>query len=267
MFLKLQRPIIFFDLETTGTDVEKDRIIELAAIEFTPDGMIHESKRMRFNPGVPIPPEATAVHGFTDEDVKNCPSFGSKASAINDSFKGCDLGGYNIIRFDIPMLQSELGRCGYTLDLSVDIIDVMQIYHQREPRNLEAAVRKYTGKEHTEAHSALEDVKATIDVLKGQMEVYDDLPRTPCEIYEQLRDPDQVDFAGKIRWVGDDMTLTFGKEAGKPFRQIPTGYFHWIRKNGVVGPDVMHVISLAIDGRYLSKEEWEYDRARFRGSR
>jgi DNA polymerase-3 subunit epsilon len=249
-------------VETTGTDTEVDRIIDIAAIKITPDDVgkslneLDAKLQFRFNPQMPIPAEATEIHGITNEEVEGCPQFSRHAQEIFTFFSGCDMGGYNAARFDIPILNKELNRTGLSLDLTVNVIDPMQIFYQREPRNLEAAVMKYTGREIMGAHNAMHDVISTLEVLRGQLDLYQDLPRTPEGIYTEHRDSDQVDFAGKLKWRGEYMTFTFGKEKGKPFHQVPMGYFRWVKSNNVIGPDAVAAIDKALNGEFYTREEW-----------
>ena len=151
----LDRPLVFLDLETTGLDVRNDRIVELAVIRVTPQGDVLERVR-RFDPGIPIPPEATAIHGITDEDVADEPPFCSRARSLLRLLEGCDLAGFNIRRFDLPMLLEEIRRCGLSLDVSGRrIVDVQHVFHREERRDLTAAARFYLDRAHQEAHTAL----------------------------------------------------------------------------------------------------------------
>jgi DNA polymerase III subunit epsilon len=260
MDLELERPIVFFDIESTGLDTERDRIVELAAIKIHPDGTREERNR-RFNPLMPIPKEATAVHGITDDDVKNEPPFYRVAGGKNGIaafFRGCDLGGFNIIYFDIPLLKKELERADQTLDLSeVAVVDVMRIFKKREPRDLEAAVRFYLGRSHEDAHAALGDVLATVDVLIGQLERYDDLPKTPEGLDLEVRHKDAVDRLGKLRWHDGEIVLGFGTHKGRTLRYLAReepSYIHWLIEKGVV-EDGAHHLRDALLGRFATREE------------
>jgi DNA polymerase-3 subunit epsilon len=175
--LALDRPLIFLDLETTGLRVGLDRIIELAIIRLSPNGDVTERVR-RFNPEMPIPPEATAVHGITDEDVATERPFAARARSLLKLLDPSDLVGFNLRRFDLPMLLSEFQRAGLPFDVrNRRIIDVQMIFHREEPRDLAAAVRFYLGRELEDAHSALADIRATAAVLSAQLDRYPDLPR------------------------------------------------------------------------------------------
>ncbi len=253
MKLTLERPIIIFDVETTGLDTTHDRIIELAALKIFPDGR-REEKCKRFNPLIPIPKEASDVHGITDEDVKNEPPFAKVArgeKGIAAFFAGCDLAGFNIVNFDVPILQAELNRAEAKLDLSqVSMVDVYKLYVTKEPRNLETAVAFYCGRPHEDAHSALGDVKATTDVLEAQLERYQDLPSTPSELDQCVRKPEWVDRQGKLRLVDDKITVAFGRNKGRTLEYLAReepDYIRWMIQNEVV-PDAMDVLRDALLG-------------------
>ncbi|MBR6586275.1 MAG: 3'-5' exonuclease, partial [Kiritimatiellae bacterium] len=167
--LKLDRPLVVFDIESTGVNPRQDRIIELAAVKINPDGT-EETKTWLLNPTVPIPPETTAIHGISDDIVKDCPTFEESAADIFAFFEGCDLSGFNADRFDIPCIEEEFARTGRNFGASQRRhVDVQRIYHRMEPRDLSAAVRYYLGRDHAGAHGAEADAKATLEVLKAQM--------------------------------------------------------------------------------------------------
>lgn len=173
----IDRPLVFFDLETTGLNVSKDRIIELALLRFHPDGEVDERVR-RFNPGIPIPPKASGVHGITDKDVANKAPFTASARSLSQLLDGCDLAGFNVRQFDLPMLTAEFKHANVLFETrGRRIIDVKQVFHREEPRDLTAAASFYLERTHTEAHSALGDVQTTAEVLSAQMQRYDSLPR------------------------------------------------------------------------------------------
>ncbi|MFN2261728.1 MAG: exonuclease domain-containing protein [Psychroflexus sp.] len=175
MELNLTRPICFFDLETTGTNISKDRIVEISILKVFENNN-KESYTWKVNPGIPIPAETTTIHGISDEDVANEPKFDVLAPKINQMIKGCDLGGYNSNRFDIPLLAEEMLRAGIDFDLKkVNAIDVQTIFHKKEKRTLEAAYKFYCDKDLTNAHSAEADTNATYEVLKSQLDRYEDL--------------------------------------------------------------------------------------------
>ena len=259
MNLELTRPIVFFDIESTGLDPQKDRIVELAAVKIFPDGT-REQKCKRFNPMMPIPKEATAVHGITDADVLNEPPFYKVARGKNGIaafFKDSDLGGFNIVYFDIPLLKKELERAGEELDLShVAVVDAMTIFKTREPRTLEAAVQFYCGRAHTNAHAALDDVQATVEVLFGQLEKYGDLPRTPEEIDLSVRHPDAVDRLGKLKWVDGEVAVGFGKHQGRSLKYLAReepDYIRWMIQARVV-EDGIPILRDALLGHFPKRE-------------
>jgi DNA polymerase-3 subunit epsilon len=257
MALKLERPIIFFDLETTGTDPERDRIVELAAVKLWPDGR-QEEKCRRFNPRMPIPKEATAIHGITDADVKDEPRFAQVAKGIAEYFAGCDLGGYNVINFDIPMLRAELERARQQLDTSqIAVVDAYRIFVTREPRDLAGALSFFCGKAHAEAHSAMGDVRATLEVLEAQLNRYRDLPRGPRDLDNAIRDPEEVDRRGKLKWVDGEVALAFGRHKSKSLRFLAKhepDYIRWMIDNRVA-PDAVHHLHDALLGHFATKDE------------
>ncbi|MBQ6140194.1 MAG: 3'-5' exonuclease [Kiritimatiellae bacterium] len=233
--LRLDRPLVVFDIESTGTTPRKDRIIELAAVKLMPDGT-EISKCWLMNPGVKIPPETTKIHGITDEIVKDCPTFADKADEIFAFFEGCDLSGFNADRFDIPCLEEEFARVGKNFaPSSRRHVDVQRIYHRMEPRDLSAAVRFYLGRDHTGAHGAEADARATLEVLKAQMEKYPGLPQTVGEMDEYLvpHDPLNADRYGMLRWKDGELTINFGKKKGESLRKLllnEPNYLRWIVK-------------------------------------
>ena len=218
--LKLDRPLVVFDIESTGVNARQDRIIELAAIRVDPDGTETE-KCWLLNPGVPIPPETTQIHGITDDIVKDCPKFADAVDEIEAFFRGCDLSGFNADRFDIPCLEEEFARAGRNFGAGDRRhVDVQRIYHRMEPRDLTAAVGFYCGRSHDGAHGAEADAAATLEVLKAQLVRtggrYGELPRSVDAIDEYLvpHDPLNADRAGLFRWKDGEWTVNFGKKRG-----------------------------------------------------
>ncbi len=265
MQLKLKRPLIFFDVETTGLDTKNDRIVELAAIKYWPDGRPEEERVRRFNPLVPIPKEAAAIHGITNEDVKDEMPFARYArgeQGIAAFFAGSDLAGFNIVSFDIPILKAELERAGERLDLrDVAVIDAFKIFTSKEPRNLTAAVKLYCNKEIENAHSAIGDVTATIDVFDAQLERYSDLPDEPEALDRAMRHPDSVDRAGKLRWVDDEVTVAFGRNKGRTLKYLAreeSDYVRWMIDNEVV-PDAESCLRDALVGHFASPPKSEVE--------
>ena len=198
MKLNLKRPIVFFDLETTGVDTSKDRIVEISMIKIMPDG--EEITRTRkLNPTIPIPPEATAVHGITDDDVKDEPTFQQVAKSLAQFIQGCDFGGFNSNRFDLPVLVEEFLRAGVDVDLKRrKFIDVQNIFHKKEQRTLVAAYKFYCDRDLNDAHSAEADTRATYEVLKAQIERYDDLENDVDFLAEYSQRGKAADYAGYV---------------------------------------------------------------------
>ena len=232
MELKLKRPIVFLDLETTGVDPAKDRIVEISLVKVQPDGS-KEVKTRRINPGMPIPPESTAIHGIADDDVKDEPRFEQIAKSLAAYMEGCDLAGYNSNRFDIPVLAEEFLRAGVDVDLKKRrFIDVQNIFHKMEQRTLVAAYRFYCDRELEGAHSAEADTLATYEVLKAQLDRYPDLQNDIAFLADYSSFSKNVDFAGRM--VYDDNgteVFNFGKYKGMSVAEVlkkDPGYYSWI---------------------------------------
>lgn len=233
--LKLDRPLIVFDIESTGVNARQDRIIELAAIRVEPDGTETE-KCWLLNPGVPIPKESTEFHSISDEDVKNCPRFGEYADEIEAFFSGCDLCGFDLDRLDIPILEEEFSRVGRNFGARERRrVDAQRIYHKMEPRDLTAAVRFYCDRDHSGAHGAEADARATLDVLRAQLTKYSGLPQTTAEMDEYLvpRDPFNADRKGLLRWVKGELCVNFGQKKGERLVDLfarEKGWLKWFVK-------------------------------------
>lgn len=233
MKLNLKNPLVFFDVETTGVNISRDRIVEISFLKVFPNGD-EEIKTRRVNPGMPIPPEATAVHGITDEDVKDCPTFSQIAKSLAANLEGCDLAGFNSNRFDVPMLAEEFLRAGVDFDMSKrKFIDVQIIFHRKEPRTLEAAYKFYCQKEMVDAHSAEADVKATYEVLKSQLQHYPDLENDVEALSKEYGSfKDNADFAGRIVFDENGKEVfNFGKHKGKQVSHIlqrEPSYYAWM---------------------------------------
>lgn len=232
MRLKLDRPLVVFDLETTGTNITHDRIVEISLIKIMPDGTEIERTR-RLNPEMPIPAEATAIHHITDEMVRDQPTFKQVANSLAQLLRGCDIAGYNSNRFDIPLLDQEFQRAGIPFDISeARFIDVQTIYYKKEPRTLVAAYKYYCGKDLEEAHSANADTRATLEVLKAQLDRYEDLPDSVGELSDYASLNRNVDLAGRL--VYDDQkreVINFGKYKGQLAEDVlrkDLGYYGWI---------------------------------------
>ncbi len=229
--LNLKRPIIFFDLETTGTDHAKDRIVELAFVKLLPNGD-RETMTKRINPGIPIPPEVTLIHGITDEDVKNSPPFKQVAHTLCDWMRGCDLGGYNSSKFDLPLLAEEFLRAGINVDFTErHMIDVQQIFFKMEARTLSAAYTFYCNKQLENAHSAEADINATIEVLDAQLERYADIGNDVATLHQFTHTDEYVDYARRIIMKDGQPVFNFGKHKGRKVEEIFTSepqYYDWM---------------------------------------
>lgn len=233
MKLNLKNPIIFFDLETTGVDVSKDRIVEICYIKVWPNGN-EVSRTMRINPGMHIPEQSSAVHGIKDEDVKDCPLFKEVAKDIANDFQGCDIAGFNSNRFDLPMLAEEFLRAQVDIDLTRHrAIDVQVIYHKLEQRTLSAAYKFYCNAELVNAHSALADTRATYEILQAQLDRYPDVLQNDMEFLSQFSSfTRNVDFAGRMVYddAGNEI-INFGKYKGEKVETVlarDPGYYAWI---------------------------------------
>ncbi|MDR1499654.1 MAG: 3'-5' exonuclease [Tannerellaceae bacterium] len=232
MQLDLKNPLIFFDLETTGVDVVKDRIVEVSLVKVYPNGK-EESKTRRVNPGIPIPPGSTIIHGITDEDVKDCPVFKEIAKSLAAQIEGCDLAGFNSNRFDIPMLAEEFLRAGIDIDLNKrKFVDVQTIFHKMEQRTLAAAYKFYCGKDLANAHTAEADTMATYEVLKAQLDRYPDLKNDINYLSKYSSYNNNVDFAGRMVY-NDKMeeVINFGKYKGQLVTEVlknDPSYYAWI---------------------------------------
>ena len=235
MEINLKNPIIFFDLETTGLNIASDRIVELAYLKVYPDGR-EESKTIRINPEMPIDPNSTAIHGITNEDLKDAPTFKEIAKTLANTFEGCDFAGYNSNKFDLPLLAEEFLRCDVDFDLKKrKFIDVQVIFHKREQRTLGAAYKFYSSKDLENAHSAEADTRATYEVLKAQLDKYADLENDVDKLSEFSAQTKNVDFVGRI--VLNDKgieVINFGKYKGIPVEEVfekDQGYYGWVISN------------------------------------
>jgi len=235
MTLELERPLAFFDLETTGTDPLRDKIVEIALVRVDPGGG-REAKTLRINPERPIPAEATAVHGIRDEDVSDAPAFRQVAQGLLDVLEDADLAGFNVRRFDVPLLDREFRDCGLDLALvNRRIVDAMTIFHKKEPRDLTAAVRFFLDREHAGAHGAEADVQASIEVLEAQLARYPDLPRTvlALDAFCYPVPPGAVDRGGKFVLREGEVVFAFGRQKGRALSEVARvqrDYLEWILK-------------------------------------
>lgn len=234
MSLQLQRPIAFIDLETTGVNLSSDRIIEVAIVKIMPDGS-RQVKRKLINPEMPIPAQSTEIHGITDEMVKDAPTFRQSANELKQFIEGCDLGGYNSNRFDIPLLMEEFLRSGIELDLTKrKMVDVQHIFYSMEPRTLTAAYKFYCNKELEGAHSAEHDINATIDVLLSQIKRYPQLGDSVESILGVIGEEKIVDYARRFSFDDKGVEVfNFGKHKGKAvvdvLKQEPQ-YYDWMMR-------------------------------------
>jgi len=232
MRLNLTCPVVFFDLETTGTDINKDRIVEICYLKVWPNGN-EDAHTMRINPGMHIPEESSKVHGIYDDDVKDCPTFKEVAKNIAKDFEGADIAGFNSNRFDVPLLAEEFLRADVDIDLARHrFIDVQVIFHKKEQRTLSAAYKFYCGKNLEDAHTALADTRATYEVLKAQLDKYPDLQNDMKFLSDYSSFTKNVDFAGRM--VYDDNgaeVFNFGKYRGQLVKDVlakDPGYYSWI---------------------------------------
>lgn len=236
MNLNLANPIVFFDLETTGINIVKDRIVEISLLKVFPNGK-EEQRTIRVNPEMHIPEEASAVHGIYDEDIKDCPVFKSIAKELAAYIEGCDLGGYNSNRFDIPLLAEEFLRVGVDFDMSKrKFVDVQTIFHKMEQRTLSAAYRFYCDKNLDDAHSAAADTMATYEVLKAQLDRYGDKLENNIEFLSNFSTQKKnVDFAGFIVYDEHGIEVfNFGKNKGISVEKVlkeQQGYYDWMQKS------------------------------------
>lgn len=255
--LTLDRPLVFFDLETTGIDPATDRIVEISALRVDPDGS-RESRTRRINPERPIPAGATAIHGIRDEDVRDEPTFRQIARGLLEFLGQADLAGFNVLRFDLPLLDREFRDCGLDLGLAGRrVIDAMTIFHRMERRDLSAAVIFYLGRSHEGAHAAEADVAATAEVLEAQLERYPDLPRAVDELDAWTRGgrASGVDRSGKFVWKDGEAVLAFGKHQGKMLRRVARedpGYLEWVASSDF--PDDAKLVAReALEGRFPNR--------------
>ena len=245
MELNLKRPICFFDLETTGTNVSSDRIVEIAVTKIFPDGK-EEVKCRKINPTIPIPLEASLVHGIYDEDVKTEPTFAQVSKGLFELMKNCDLGGFNSNKFDVPLLLEEFHRVGIEFDVDhINLVDVQNIFHQMEQRTLVAAYKFYCNKDLTDAHSAAADTNVTYEVLKAMLDKYKNTEFVNKEnevsvpvvndiqkLAEFSKRNNNVDLAGRFVFNKDEVAcFNFGKHKGKPVEQVLSeepSYYSWM---------------------------------------
>ncbi len=244
--LHLHRALVFVDVESTGTDPAQDRLIELGLVRYAP-GQPSRSLSLRCNPEVPIPPAATAVHGIRDEHVAACPPFRAVAASVTNWLHDADLAGFNLRRFDLPLLAAEFARVGQEFKVCGRcVVDALTIFHAREPRDLAAAVRRYCGRQHEGAHCALHDAAAAAAVLDGMLGHYPDLPRSVPELHREFT---QGDVGGWFRH-DDRGTVVFarGKYRAQPLRAVARfdqNYLHWLARQALLS-DTRRLIAEAL---------------------
>jgi DNA polymerase-3 subunit epsilon len=251
--IKLTRPLAVLDLETTGTSPQIDRIIEIAILRIHPDGS-KDDFQSRINPECPIPAEATEVHGIRNEDVKRCPSFKKLAPDIIRFLKDCDLAGYNLISFDIPFLRQEYLRA--EIEFTTEkrrIVDACRIFHQMERRDLISALKFFCNEEHSQAHSALGDVKACWKILQAQVIRYTDLPIDPDGLHGFCNQQDErfVDSDRKFEWRNKEATFTFGKYKGRSLKEVAKedpGFLEWMKTRDF-SDEVKQIVEKALKGK------------------
>ena len=233
MKLNLKNPLVFFDLETTGTNINSDRIVEICYLKVFPNGN-EESKTLRINPEMHIPEASSAIHGIYDADVVDCPTFKDVAKMIAADIEGCDLAGFNSNRFDIPLLAEEFLRVGVDIDMMKrKFVDVQVIFHKMEQRTLSAAYKFYCDKNLEDAHTAEADTRATYEVLKAQLDRYPEVLENDVKFLAEYSSYNKnVDFAGRIVYNEDGVEVfNFGKYKGMPVAEIlkkDSGYFGWL---------------------------------------
>ncbi len=259
--LKQNRPLAVIDIESTGVNPRQDRIIDLAIVKLMPDGS--QAKHVfRCNPGIFIPPEVEAIHHISNADVADCPSFAQIAGQVYEILKDCDLGGFGVVRFDIPMLTEEFARAGLAFPAAdCRVVDAQRIYHKKEPRDLTAALAFYCGDAHPGAHGAEADVLATIQVLAAQLEKYGDLPRTTegLDAYcNPARDPSWVDKMGRLKWANGEIVINFGAQyIGQKLRDLAQNnakFLKWILKSDFPG-DTKKIVADALDGTFPARSQ------------
>lgn len=232
MSIQLTRPLVIFDLETTGININRDRIVEISMLKVFPNGT-EELRTYRINPQIPIPKEASAVHGIYDEDVIDKPSFNQLASELNSFLELCDFGGFNSNKFDFPLLVEEFYRADIEFEINNrKFIDVQRIFHKMEPRNLTAAYKFYCDKSLENAHSAEADTIATWQVLQAQIKRYEQLPNDIKGLHEMSGQGNNVDLAGRFVFNNENIPVfNFGKHKGRPVSDVLTrepSYYNWM---------------------------------------
>ena len=258
--MKLARPLIFLDIEATGTDAHRDRIVEIALIKIHPDAR-REEKILRIHPGVRISAEVIAVHGITNEDVANAPPFKDVAISLLDFMEGCDFAGFGIARFDLPLLIEEFKRCGFPFPKGEPaILDSLTIFHRKEPRDLTAAYQFYCQKQLVGAHGARADTLASEEVLFAQLKRYPDLPQDVQGLHEFCHKQDErfVDSGRKMIWKDGEAAINFGKYKGELLKDLvkkQRDYVEWMVQDGKFSQDVVDICWRALKGEFPKNEK------------
>jgi DNA polymerase III subunit epsilon len=251
---RLERDIVFLDLETTGPDPSVDQIVQIALVRLRPDGTAEEFESL-VHPGIPIPLEAQRIHGITDAMVEFAPSFKHLAPEILIRLANADLSGFNILRFDLPLLRNELERAGNAWSPEgVRIVDTQVIFHRMEPRDLSAALRFYCGRELEGAHGALADTRAALAVLLAQVGRYPDLPRDVAGLDQMFNQPDRrfVDSTRRFLWRNGEAAFNFGNRRGQTLREVAQkspDYLQWMLDKDFPN-DVKSLIRAALEGKF-----------------
>ena len=256
--IPLEKPLVFFDLEATGTSVVDDRIVDIGMIRFEPDGT-EKSFASLVNPGMPIPPESIAIHHITDDMVRGQPTFKEIARKVLDFMGEADLGGFGILKYDIPMLTMEFKRAGVVFGVGGRrLVDALSIYHKLEPRNLAAAYKFYCGKPLPDAHRAEPDARASAAVFWAEVEHYAELPKDVggLSAYCTARDPRHVDAEGKFVWRNGEASFNFGKHKTLTLREVAQrepSYVEWLARAEQTTPELARICREALLGRYPVK--------------
>ncbi len=261
MLLDLSRPLAFIDVQSTGLDPRTARIVRISVLKCAPDGDRH-TRTALVNPGVPIPPGATAVHGLTDDDVADAPSFAAYARALAEHLDDCDIAGFGVERFGAPLLEAEFRRAGVEFSRSDRaVIDTMRIFHLKEPRDLRAAHRKFTGGELPEGASAEEVLDAAVAILDGELETYDDLPRDVPGLNAYLNPVPQnaLDPEGRFVWSDDgEAMFNFGRHRGRSLGVVAEetpDYLEWVAGRPDFSGEVRRIARDAIHGQFPERTE------------
>ncbi len=249
------KPLVFFDLEATGTNALLDRIVDIALVKRLPDGSQVAFSSL-VNPGVPIPKESSDIHHITDETVREAPRFSELAPRVLEFIGDADLGGYNVLKYDIPLLQAELRRCGHDLPLAGRaVVDAFVIFSRMEPRTLSAAYKLYCGKPLPDAHRAEPDARAALEVLLGQVAKYAELPKDVAGLaaFCNARDPKNVDAQGKFVWRNGEAAFNFGKHRSLTLREIcqkDPSYVRWLMGAEQTTPELAKICENALAGKF-----------------